>query len=169
MLLTATQATLIAWGIGGTLMALGALAGWWLRREERSGAGPVFLLLVVIGYGFAISKYANGTRVLLMKGDQAGYARSDLRLYGSTPYAFGSGRTEVLRWLDSRQIIVNDTPRTLTLRRVQYGYGLSSDTPIASSASYGIEGVVEHFGPSDRPPSSINTTGYGATKYWLSW
>ena len=168
MLLTATQATAIAWGIGGTLMAIGAIAWWWLRREERRGAAAC-LLLVFAGYGVGISKYANGTRVLLMRGDDASYVRSDLRLYGTTTYVYASGRTEPLRWLHARQIIVNDTPRSLTLRTMQYGYGMSSNRPIGPSESHRINGVVEHFGPADQPPASIDSAGYGATKYWLYW
>lgn len=167
MLVTETQATSIAWGIGGTLMAIGVVAWWWLRREERRGAA-VCLLLVFAGYAVGISKFANGTRVLVMRGDDRSYLRSDLRLYGTANYVYASGRTEPLRWLESRQIIVNDTPRMLILRTVQYGYGLSSDRPIEPSENHGISGFVEYFGPGDQPPSSVESTG-GATRYWLSW
>lgn len=168
MLVTETHATAIAWGIGGTLMAIGAVAWRWLRREERRGAAAC-LLLVFAGYAVGISKFANGTSVLVMRGDDRSYVRSDLRLYGTTNYVYASGRTEPLRWLEARHIIVNDTPRTLTLRSVQYGYGMSSDKLINASESHSIAGFVEHFGPADQPPASIGTAGYGGTKYWLSW
>lgn len=167
MLLTETQASLIAWGIGGAVMAGGAFMALWMLRDDRRGLAGVGLLLAFAGFIFAISKFANGTRVLVMKGDDAGFVRSDLRVYGTASYTYSSGQSETIRWLHARHVIVNDTPRALKLQTVRYGAGLSGIDEIAPFRRRDVDGIVRHFGPADRPPASIDTGEY--ERYWLYW
>lgn len=166
MLLTETQAAAIAWGIGGAVMVAGALLGYWLRRTERRGAGVAFGVLLFVGYAIAISRYANGTRVLLMQGDHARFVKSELRLYGSETYTFADGRVESLQWLGVPHIVINDTPRPLKLTGVAYGFGASGTASIAPFERRDVDGIIRHFGPGDSPPSQSRE---GMVRYWLSW
>jgi len=165
MLITEGQATPLAWGVGGTVIAAGVLLGFWLRRTERPGAGVAFGLLAFVGYALGIANFTNGTRVLLLQGDNDRYVRSDLRLYGSAAYTFADGRAETLSWLRAPHIVLNDTPRPLKLRTVRYGAGLSSEEPVGPFQRVDVDGIIRHFGPADPPPSE--SAGY--ERHWLTW
>lgn len=155
----------IAWAIGGAFIVAGALLGYWLHRTERPGGGVVFAVLAVAGYILSMANFTNGTRVLVMKGDDRGYVRSDLRLYGTATYTYADGRSENLRWLGARHIIINDTTRTLKLGTVRYGAGLTTTEEIAPFHRADAGGILDHFGPGDRPPAQSTRMEL----YWLHW
>ena len=167
MLLTETQASLIAWGIGGALIAAGVFMALWMLRDDRRGLAGVFLLVAFAGFIFAISRFSHGTRVLLMQGAEASFVKSDLRLYGTHTYSYSDRHTEQLHWLGPRHIIINDTPRPLKLQTVRYGYGLSEIEEIAPFERRELNGIVRHFGPGDAPPAQIDTGE--PQRYWVYW
>lgn len=168
MMLTPWQATTVAWTLGGLFIVGGALLAYWLRSRDRPGAGPVLVVLVLLGYIIAISRFANGTPVLIIRGDESSFVRSDARLYGSMSYSYADGHRESLEWLAARHLIVNDSPRTLKLRTVRYGYGgLSGIGEIAPFRQRALDGLLRHFGPDDPPPAQVETGE--SHRHWLYW
>lgn len=167
MLITETQAGLIAWGIGGACMLAGLAGAFWFFRDDRRLPAIGCAMLAFAGLLVANSRHANGTRVLLI--EDAGHAprRTDLRLYGTIVRPFGNGTSARLRWLEPRHIIVNDTAHELSLHSVAYGYGASSRRAVGPYSAVELDGLLDHYGPTDRPPSSVG--GYGGTRYWLTW
>lgn len=167
MLVQDWQASAIAWGIGGPVIAAGAFMALRMFLDDRPGLARVWLLLVFAGFIFAISRFSHGTRVLLMQGTEASFVKSDLRLYGSRTYSYPNGQREQLHWLGPRHIIVNDTPRPLKLKIVRYGYGLSELEEIAPFHRRDLDGIVRRFGPGDAPPARIDTGE--SERYWVYW
>jgi hypothetical protein len=168
MLLTETQSTAISWALGGVVILAGLGLGFWLRRGGRPGGGMAVAVFALAGYIIAISRFANGTPVLVMRGDEAGFVRTDHRLYGTTTYAYANGQSDDLHWMAARHLIVNDTPRTLKLRTVRYGFGAVSGTEdIAPYRRRELKGRLRHFGPGDPPPGRIDTGEW--ERYWLFW
>ena len=166
MLISETQATAIAWSAGGLLVLIGALIWYRMRAAGRPGAAIVLAVLALAGYLVAISRFANGTRVLIMRGDDAGYVRTDMRLYGSTTHTYANGRNESFSWQPARHIVINDTTRALRLVTVRYGAGFSSTQTLEPFQRIELNGLVRHFGPNDRPPEQ---TAAGYEVFWLSW
>jgi hypothetical protein len=170
MLVPGWVAETIAWGVGGGIIVGALLLARWFMARERKAAALLMLPVALFGLIFAVSKWANGTRVLIVGQDQAGRAsRTDLRLYGAEDYRYRNGSSGDLTCRDSRHIVVNDTPYPLVLESVRYGYGVSTSEPIGGFSRHCSEGIVTNFGPGEAPPPKIETTEYGATKYWLHW
>lgn len=168
MLLSEFQAAALAWTCGGAVIAAGLIAAVVMFRSGRLIAGYLCVAAALAGFVLATSNFANGTRVLVMRGDAASFVRSDLRLYGSSTYPYADGHTEHLHWRGARHIIVNDTPRPLMLKGVAYGAGgVPVTKEIAPFQRAEIDGIVRHFGPADAPPSRIDTGEW--VRYWLYW
>ena len=169
MLVPNWLAETIAWGLGGGIMLGALLLGRRLLRSERPLRALVVLPVALFGLIFAVSKWANGTRVLIVQSDRGRAVRQDLRLYGVKEYRFRNGSSGVLTMGPGRHVVVNDTVSQLTLTTVRYGYGPSSSVAIAPFSSHHSDGIITNFGPQDAPPSEIQSSEYGAQRYWLRW
>lgn len=167
MLLTGTQAALIAWGIGGACMVAGLAGAVWFFRDDRRLPATGCAMLALAGLVLANSRQANGTRVLLIEDAGRAPRLTDLRVYGTVVRPLGNGTPAHLRWLKPRQIIVNDTAHELILHTVLYGYGLSSKQPVRPYSVVELDRLLDYYGPTDRPPASVE--GYGGPRYWLTW
>src|SRR5687768_9504987 len=122
MLLSTAQAGVFSWALAIAAFLIFAVPAVWLMREDY----PLGKFLLPIGLFAAllvgVSKPASGTRVLIVEVSQTGgLMRTDRRLYGSAGYTMTNGSTPVLKWNSARQILVNDTPATLTVSKTQYG------------------------------------------------
>lgn len=170
MLVANWLAEMIAWGLGGGIMLGALLLGRRLLRGERPRLALLMLPVALFGLVFAVSKWANGTRILIVQADPAGRAlRQDLRLYGVRDYRFRNGSAGTLTMGPGRQLVVNDTASAMKLETVRYGYGLSTSNAIPPFSVYHSEYIITNFGPGDPPPAEIQTTEYGGQRSWLRW
>lgn len=169
MLVANWLAETMAWGLGGGIILGAVLFGRRLLRSERPLRALGMLPVALFGLIFAGSKWANGTRVLIVQSDRGRAVRQDLRLYGVKEYRFRNGSATELTMGPGRHLVVNDTVSQLTLKTVRYGYGLSSSDAIAPFSTYHSDGIITNFGPQDAPPAEIQSTEHGAQRYWLRW
>jgi len=169
MLVPMWVASVLAWSAGGAIIVTAMLGARRFLKNERPLLALLMVPVALFGLLLAVSRWANGTRVLIVQADPAGRAlRLDLRLYGAKEYRFRDGSVARLTMSSGRHLVVNDTSSPLTLEHVRYGYGVSTSQRIAPFSAH-PSGIITNFGPQDPPPAKIQTTEYGGERFWLRW
>lgn len=168
MLLSTGQADLLSWALAIAAFLVFAVPAVLLIRNEYSWGKFLLPLGLFAALMVAASKPAHGTRVLIVEVSQAdGLVRVDRRLYGSAGYTMTNGSTPVLKWNSARQILVNDTPATLTVSKRLYGVTFAEpwEKRVAPFELATFDGSIDHFGPYDAPPA----TSEKWERYWVRW
>lgn len=168
MLLTASQANLFSWAVGAVIFAAFAVPGIVLVRRDRGWGKLLVVVGLIAGFFAAVSKPANGSRVLIVRvGADGQPVRDDRRVYGSAGYRMSNGAARTLTWNTAAEILVNDTPAPLVLTKAVYGVPVADEerTVIDPFQVKLLDDWILHFGPNDQPPS----TSYELTRYWLHW
>lgn len=168
MLLSTGQAGVLSWMLAIAAFLLFAVPAVLLMLNDYSWGKvllPIGLLAALI---LGASKLAHGTRVLIVEvSPSGGLVRTDRRLYGSAGYTMTNGSTRMLSWSSARQILLNDTPATLTVTRRQYGVTFAKpwEKPVGPFEVAALAGSIDHFGPHDVLPA----TSEKWERYWVRW
>ena len=160
-------------GFAGIAMLCAGLAIW--KRSILIAAGaPVALVLCVVSI---ILPDSFAARAFIATHDGHAVQVQTARLIGTHTYNFANGETAELGQDQSLlDLVVNDTPKQLTLRGVTYSVG--AGIPSARKPEAMIEPYtpfytdlrIEYYGNAGhQPPNTVKEVGPVDVRYWLTW
>jgi hypothetical protein len=139
------------------------------RGQGRLAAKLIGGIAVSLGIGLGLKPL--GRPVVIVKIPEVGeIEKTRARLYGGRTYALQDGHQVRLSSGDVT-LVVNDSPRTMTIRTISYGSipSMGGPTPVGpmslAEAPYGID----YVGPDDPPPNEVSSEISFSFKYWLTW
>lgn len=172
MLLTDRAADLLVWIAMGVLL-LGVVAGWILLRKRYRDrwwfsfpvSFPLAPLLLVGAILLPILSYNWGSRVIVVRPEGAGLARTDHRVFFSADCPLQNGGRIRIRAERERKIVVNDTPVPLRLLTIHYtlGGGPEESLDLPPGGSGAASGDMRLLQPGESPPPTIAAKSYVET------
>ena len=133
--------------------------------------GGVMTVLCGVLAGLLI---AYSCRVIRVTGDSTPHGERSLLLFSTTIEL--DGKDFAVSSTDARTVIINETPRALTLRGEVYavfaaGQQQPADVAIAPRSVLSFGEHIDFLGPDEPLPREVKATSSSSsvTKYWLTW
>jgi hypothetical protein len=162
---------------GGLVVALGCIAvlafrpagaTGWRRRAPTVGA--------LVGLFVAGWCYIRKVEVILVEDGPSGPVAARKVALTSVDYPFAPGeKASSTSFSTGKPVwVVNHSSKVLRLVSVAYGsnaYGMGTDEDVIPPGTAVQRGEIEHIGPDDRPPSSVEVDSRLPMDFrnWLTW
>lgn len=164
----------LGWPAFVLIIAIPAASVLWTIHVWRRGAPSWWTLWALAGLSLALGIGAaivlDGMSPLVRV--HADMSITESRLIGPRTETIRGHEVELYGW-GSRTVIVNESDRTLQIRRYVFGQSPPDRTAppqaaILPGSAYTLDAPLDLIGPLDRP-SSTRTKTRSNVKYWLTW